>query len=94
MTSTTTLKLPEELKARIAALAEAQGKSAHAFMVEALQAQAQLAEQRRDLIRAALAAEQEVAQYGRVYSADEVHRYLRARLAGKKTTPLKPTKRR
>ena len=39
MTATTTLKLPDELKARIAAVAQQSGKSAHAFMVEALELQ-------------------------------------------------------
>jgi len=93
MASTTTLKLPDELKARIATLAEAAGKSPHAFMVEALEIQARLAEQRRDFVASALAAEREVAQYGLVYTADEVHRYLRQRLAGKKSKRPKPVKR-
>lgn len=35
MTATTTLKLPDDLKARIAAAAEQSGKSPHAFMVAA-----------------------------------------------------------
>jgi predicted transcriptional regulator len=38
MASTTTLKLSEELKIRIAAAAEAAGKTPHGFMVEALAA--------------------------------------------------------
>ena len=38
MATKTTLKLPEELKARIAALASSAGKTLHAFMVEARQA--------------------------------------------------------
>jgi len=37
MAVTTTLKLPEKLKARIAPLAEACGKSPHAWRVEALE---------------------------------------------------------
>lgn len=44
MSVTTTLKLPDELKARIAAAAEQTGKTPHAFMVETLQAQTDLAE--------------------------------------------------
>lgn len=35
-TSTTSLKLPDVLKKRIAALVEGSGRSAHAFMVEAI----------------------------------------------------------
>lgn len=78
---TTTLKLPDELKARIAAAAANADKSPHAFMVEALEAQTALAERRQAFVATALAAEQEVAQYGLVYDADEVFSYLRARVA-------------
>ena len=43
--TTTTLKLPESLKKRIAPLAQAAGKTPHAWMIDALQAQVQLADQ-------------------------------------------------
>lgn len=39
----------------------------------------------------ALAAEKEVEHTGTAYPADRVHRYLRARVAGRKTTRPKPT---
>lgn len=80
--ATTTLKLPEELKARIASAAQAAGKAPHAFMIEALSAQTALAERRQAFVASAMAAEQEVAQFGLVYDADEVFSYLRARLDG------------
>jgi predicted transcriptional regulator len=83
MAITTTLKLPEQLKARIASVAEAAGKSAHAYMLEALAAQASLDERRRDFVASALMAEQEVAEYGLVYDADEVFSHIQARLNGK-----------
>lgn len=92
MTATTTLKLPDDLKARIATAAEHAGKSPHAFMVEALQMQTDLAERRREFVQSALLAEQEVAQYGLVYDADEVFSYLRARLEGRPTEQPKPVK--
>lgn len=92
MTATTTLKLPDDLKARIATAAEQAGKSPHAFMVEALQMQTELAERRREFVQSALLAEQEVAQYGLVYDADEVFSYLRDRLAGRPTQDPKPVK--
>lgn len=82
MSATTTLKLSDDLKARIAVAAEQSGKTPHAFMVEALQLQTELAERRREFVQSALLAEQEVAQYGLVYDADEVFSYLRDRLAG------------
>jgi predicted transcriptional regulator len=93
MAASTTLKLPEPLKARISSLAKAAGKTPHAFMVEALESQVRLAEQRRNFVQAALTAEQEVEKCATVYSADEVHRYLRQRLAGKKARRPAPVKR-
>jgi len=47
MSASTTLKLPEKLKRRITTLAKAAGKTPHAFMVDALETQAALAERRR-----------------------------------------------
>jgi predicted transcriptional regulator len=82
--STTTLKLPDELKERIAAAAADAGKSPHAFMVEALAAQTALAERRRVFVAAAHAAAQEVAQYGLVHDADEVFGYLQDKLKSKR----------
>ena len=67
---TTTLKLPENLKERIAAAAKAAGKSPHAFMVEAIASQTALAERRGGFVAVAHGAEQEVAEYGLVYDAD------------------------
>jgi predicted transcriptional regulator len=92
MSTTTTLKLPQELKARIAAAAADAGKSPHAFMVEALAAQTALAERRRVFVAAAHAAAQEVAQYGLVYDADEVFGYLQDKLKGKRAKRPKAVK--
>jgi predicted transcriptional regulator len=92
MASTTTLKLPDDLKQRIADAAAAAGKTPHAFMVEAIEQQTQLAERRKAFIGSALVAEQEVAQYGLVYDGDEVLSYLKARLEGRKA--MRPRKRR
>lgn len=89
--STTTLKIPDALKARIADAAEQAGKSAHAFMVEALETETRRAELRRDFVQSALKAEQEVSQYGAVYSMDTVHRYFSDKLAGNKPRRPKST---
>ncbi len=90
--STTTLKLSDELKQRIISAAEAAGKSPHAFMVEALAAQTALAERRRAFVEAAHVAEQEVAQYGLVYDADEVFSYLQDKLKGRRVKRPKASK--
>lgn len=90
--STTTLKLPDDLKERIVAAATDAGKTPHAFMVEALAAQTALAERRRAFVDAAVAAEQEVAEYGLVYDADAVFSYLQDTLQGKRAKRPKAVK--
>ena len=89
MTSTTTLKLPDELKLRVAEAAESAGKSPHAFMLEA---QTRLAERRREFIGSALAAEQEAAQFGLVHDGDEVLSYLQSLLDGRAVRRPRPRK--
>jgi predicted transcriptional regulator len=92
MPSSTTLKLPDSLKSRIAELARAAGKSPHAFMVDALSAQAELAERRAEFLASAQAAERDVGQYGLVFDADEVLSYMDAKLSGRKTVAPKARK--
>jgi predicted transcriptional regulator len=92
-TSTTSLKLPEPLKARIAPIAQAAGKTPHAWMVEALEAQAALAEMREAFIAEGEAAAAAVDAGGPLYAAEDVHAYIVARAAGKPATRPKPIKR-
>lgn len=92
MPATTTLKLPDALKSRIASAAEYAGKTPHAYMLEALQAQTELAERRREFVDAALLAREEAAQYGLVYDADEVFSYIQSLLEGKQVERPTPTK--
>ncbi|HZF22796.1 MAG TPA: hypothetical protein VE030_04930 [Burkholderiales bacterium] len=92
MSASTTLKLPEKLKRRITTLAKAAGKTPHAFMIDALETQAVLAERRREFVASAIAAEEEVAQYGLVYDADEVFSYMKAKLDGRRARRPKPAK--
>lgn len=83
MTSATTIKLPDELKQRIAPLAEAAGKTAHAWMIEALERQAAMAEAREAFLRDAEASAAEVDAGGALYAAEHVAAYLLSRAAGK-----------
>ncbi len=80
MSATTTLKLPDALKERIARAAKATVQSAHAYMLEALRAQLDLAERRREFVASALEAETEIGVSRLVYDADDVFGYLRARI--------------
>ena len=79
---TTTLKLPDDLKARIAPLAKAAGKTSHAWMVEALQAQVALADLRSEFLDEARHSAADVDAGGPVFAMEEVAAYLRGRLSG------------
>jgi predicted transcriptional regulator len=86
--TTTSIKLPDELKARAAAAAHERGVTPHAFMVEAIAAATALAEQRATFIAEALAAQAQMIDTGKGFDADDVHAWLRARAAGQ--TARKP----
>jgi predicted transcriptional regulator len=76
MTSITTLKLPEKLKARIARLAKESGRSAHSMMLEALEREVAREERARSFVREAAASDRAVEEGGAVYRAEDVHTWL------------------
>ena len=80
----TTLKLPDELKKRVTALVKGTGKSAHAFMVDAIEQQIVLAERRKAFVTDAKMAQEDMNRTGKGYPAEEVHAYMGARAEGKK----------
>jgi len=82
----TTIKLPAELKQRIASLIARTGKSMHAFLLEAVERETILAERRREFVAEALDARDELLRSGKGFAAADVHRYLRARVARKRST--------
>lgn len=81
--STTSLKLPEDVKQAAAAAARQQGITPHAFMINAIRTAATAAEMRASFVAEALAARAEAVESGRGYDAAEVHDYLRARVQAK-----------
>ncbi len=82
--STTSLKLSPELKKRVAAVAAERGVTAHAFMVEAIEASARAAELRAGFVADAVDARSSLYRTGKGYDAESVHRYIRDRANGKK----------
>jgi predicted transcriptional regulator len=76
MASSTTLKLPDKLKLRIARLAKETGRSAHSLMVEALEREVVREERMREFVREALAADIGVEEGAAVYRAKDVHAWL------------------
>lgn len=87
--STTSLKLPEDIKQRALAAAQKQGVSPHAFMVRAIELAATAAEQRASFVAEALSAREKMVKTGKGFDAEEVHIYLKARVSGEKTAKPK-----
>jgi predicted transcriptional regulator len=81
--STTTIRLPEDLKARIARAAERAGKTTHSFILEAIAEKAELEEQRADFDVVADARFAEIVQSGQTIPWTDMRRYLEERVAGK-----------
>jgi predicted transcriptional regulator len=81
--SATSLKLPEGLKRRIARLAGAANKTAHAFMVEALSREADRAEMRERFAKDAAISELETMESGKAIPLVVAFDYLEARAEGK-----------
>ncbi|MBB1086942.1 ribbon-helix-helix protein, CopG family [Lysobacter sp. SG-8] len=82
--STTTIRLPDELKARVAKAAEAAGTTSHNFILEAIAEKAELAERRADFHALA---EQRYAQFldtGESIAWEDARTWLKERLAGKR----------
>lgn len=86
----TSLKLPEKLKSRIAKVARGSGLSAHAFMVGAIEKQTAAAEKQQSFIKEALAARSDLDKTGLAYDWIEVREHYRARLQGQSATRPKP----
>lgn len=87
--STTSLKLPQDVKELAATAARHQGISPHAFMVDAIRTVATNAEKRNQFIADAAAARTEAVESGEGYAGEDVHAYLRARAQGKPTNKPK-----
>jgi len=93
MTTTTTLKLPEKLKSRIARLARQTGQSAHSLMLRALEREVSREERMRDFVREALASKADVEAGGAVYRAEDVHAWLERLAKGEKPPRPSPWRR-
>ncbi len=83
MATTTTLKLPEELKARIAPLARSSAKTPHAWMIEALETQARQSEMCLSFIEDAKDSANDIDTGGALYAMADVHKYILNKAAGK-----------
>ena len=81
--STTSLKLPKDVKQLAAEAAKHQGVTLHAFMVNAIRAAAVAAERRASFVSDAVESRAETVKSGKGHSAADVQAYVRARARGK-----------
>ena len=86
--ATTSIKLPADLKKRVAAAAQGRGMTAHAFMVSAIEESARAAELRASFVADAQRARRATLKSGKGFEADQVHEYLRSRI--KRQRPARP----
>jgi len=86
----TSIKLPEDLKRRVARVVKDTDQSAHAFMVEAIRQETERAEKRRRFHAEALAARTEFQRTGMGYALADVKVHYRAKLRGRRTRKPKP----
>ena len=85
--STTTVRLPEDLKARVAKAAKRAGTTAHGFILEAIAEKAAQEERRAEFDAVAEERYARLAASGKTIPWQEMRGYLEARIAGK---PAKP----
>ena len=81
--STTTIRLPDDLKARIAVAARRAGTTAHGFILEAIAEKADQAERLADFDAVAEARYAGIVASGKTIPWHEMRDYLKARVAGK-----------
>ena len=81
--TTTTIRLPDDLKSRVAAAAKRSGTTAHGFILEAIAEKTQQAELRADFDAVAEARYAEIVSSGKAIPWAEMRKYLEARVSGK-----------
>jgi len=83
---TTTVRLPEELKDRIARAAERTGTTSHAFILEAIAERVDEEERRNAFHEVAEDRYAEIVASGKTIPWSEMRTYLQDRMAGKAPT--------
>ncbi|MGH8666782.1 MAG: CopG family ribbon-helix-helix protein [Burkholderiales bacterium] len=90
MASTTTLKIPAPLKARIARLARETRQSPHSLMLAAVEREVEKAERMRAFVREAQAADRAIDAGASVYAAADVHAWMTRLVRNPKARRPKP----
>jgi uncharacterized protein (DUF1778 family) len=88
--STTTIRLPKDLRDRIARAAERAGKTTHGFIIEAITEKAEIEERRADFVESAEQRYAAIVASGRTIPWSEMRRYLQRRANGSRAARPKP----
>ncbi|MFA6310120.1 MAG: hypothetical protein WCV99_01430 [Sterolibacterium sp.] len=89
---TTTIRLTDDLKSRVASAAKRTGTTAHGFILEAIAEKTAAEERRADFDAVAEERYARIASSGKTIPWTEMRRYLEARLAGKEAKRPSPHK--
>ena len=84
--STTTIRLPDDLKEKVSRAAKLAGITSHNFILEAIAEKAELMEQRNNFLSVAESRYTAIVASGRTIPWADMQRYLKAKAAGKKAT--------
>ncbi len=90
--STTTIRLPEDLKTRLDSLAAADGKSTHAFMVDALARAAELRERQLSFDAEVQGRWEHLQRTGLHYTTEDLRTHAKALVRDPTASPPKPRK--
>jgi predicted transcriptional regulator len=85
--STTTIRLPDDLKARVAAAAERAGTTAHSFILEAIAEKADAEDRRGDFHDEAEKRYAEIVASGKAIPWSEMRSFMQQRAQGRKQRP-------
>jgi len=88
--STTTIRLPQDLKKRVTRAAERVGTTAHSFILEAIAEKAEQEERRGEFRDAAERRHAGIVGSGKTVPWNEMRRYLERRVAGRKVARPRP----
>ena len=90
--STTTIRLPDALKARIANVAALADTTTHNFILEAIAEKTTQAEQRNAFLAEAISRHANILATGKAVTRDEMKRYVLAKVKNKSTAKPSPIK--
>ncbi|MCW5621670.1 MAG: ribbon-helix-helix protein, CopG family [Burkholderiales bacterium] len=89
-TSTTTIRLPKELKDKVARAAERAGKTVHGFILEAIAEKVEFEERRAAFVETAEQRYAVVVASGKTIGWSKMREYLERRITGRRAAQPKP----